>query len=91
MHGESIKRRGFDSISSLYERLFGHVKTWLENEDTETVNGRRTMILKACLEAGTWSRGLYQLTVPTGGGKTISSLAFGLLHAKNITWTVSYM
>lgn len=82
MHGESIKRRGFDSISSLYERLFGHVKTWLENEDTETVNGRRTMILKACLEAGTWSRGLYQLTVPTGGGKTISSLAFGLLHAK---------
>lgn len=82
MLGSSKKRGGFDSIHTLNERLFRHVETWLENEDTDTVNGRRTAILRACLEAGTWNRGLYQLTVPTGGGKTISSLAFGLLHAK---------
>ena len=82
MAGGTMQRGGFDSIDMLYERLFHHVEPWLRNEDNSTVNGRRTMILKACLEAGTWERGTYQLTVPTGGGKTISSLAFGLLHAK---------
>lgn len=82
MTGGTVYRCGFDSIDTLYERLFHHVEPWLKNEDIDTVNGRRTLILRACLEAGTRERGAYQLTVPTGGGKTISSLAFGLLHAK---------
>lgn len=76
------QRDGFDSVDVLFERLYHHVEPWLKNNDLGTVNGRRTAILKACLDAGNQGRGIYQLTVPTGGGKTVSSLGFALHHAK---------
>ena len=45
------------------------------------LNQKRSAILHACREAGKLPRGLYTLTVPTGGGKTVASLAFALAHA----------
>lgn len=75
-------RGGYDTVDLLWERLMNHVSPWLEDTDDSTVNGRRTSILKACLKMGEESQGLYRLTVPTGGGKTISSMAFALTHAK---------
>lgn len=82
MSEEPVPRGGFDSIDLLYERLQGYVEPWLKNEDRATVNGRRTSILKTCFEKGEKSQGIFQLTVPTGGGKTIASLAFALKHAR---------
>lgn len=46
-----------------------------------TVNSIREDISKQCLDFSKKGTGIYTLTVPTGGGKTLSSLRFALNHS----------
>ena len=87
--------RGSDiTMDELLARLENHVASWWDAK-TE-LNRIRCDILRACLDAGkTQAPGLFTLTVPTGGGKTTSSLAFALRHAaahgkKRIVYVIPY-
>lgn len=65
----------------LLERGKKYVAKWLDNMQYDSINGRRTEILKSCMAKGKSPKGLFQLTVPTGGGKTVASMMFALQHA----------
>lgn len=41
----------------------------------------RRQISDQCRETAEWESGIYRLNVPTGGGKTLSSLRYALAHA----------
>ena len=93
-NGDTGRNSG-ESMEILQNRLKNHISEWLKNTDEDTINGRRTEILNNCIREGKQKEGIFRLTVPTGGGKTVASLAFALEHAvKNhkdrIIYVISY-
>ncbi len=68
----------FDDLHTLLGRYHAHMATF--RADTP-VNKLRTDILQSVLAKAKNAPGLYTLTVPTGGGKTLASLGFALEHA----------
>ncbi|WP_084630465.1 CRISPR-associated endonuclease Cas3'' [Desulfovibrio aminophilus] len=79
--GKAALRDGRPGLGALKERLDAHLeRLQAEAEDTR-INRLRRSILAQCRAAAALPPGLFSLTVPTGGGKTLASLAFALDHA----------
>ena len=76
MSAGGVRRGGYEPIAVLRERLKAHTAGFFPPRNP--LNAKRCVILRTCEAAGAWGRGLYTLTVPTGGGKTLASLAFAL-------------
>ncbi len=85
MSNGEVLRGQYDTIDVLYERLMRYIngKGWLERiEGKQGLNKIRSEILRECQQKGKTKQGLFSLTVPTGGGKTVASMLFAMEHAR---------
>jgi CRISPR-associated endonuclease/helicase Cas3 len=78
----ALGRTDWPALSSLLPKLDAHLARKVAEVEPTPVNRLRAEVLQACRVAAAQPPGLFSLTVPTGGGKTLSSLAFALEHAQ---------
>jgi CRISPR-associated endonuclease/helicase Cas3 len=68
-------------VAALRDALNGRLAELARDAAPSRVNGLRQIVLADCRARAGDGPGFFSLTVPTGGGKTFSSMAFALDHA----------
>ncbi len=81
---DAAKRPDFPSINKLRDELDRYIDakvSEVKENNWTPVNAQRKDVLDACRESAITNTGYFSLTVPTGGGKTLSGMSFALNHA----------
>jgi CRISPR-associated endonuclease/helicase Cas3 len=96
---ERAARRGeYPSLADMKRVLDAHLhemSACASATGMSVVDAHRAEVLAACRAKAALAPGFFTLTVPTGGGKTLSSLAFALEHAlahgkRRIVYAIPY-
>ena len=93
LENKAVERGGYPNLNALQHNFNQFINKFRRRiaqapEQTEaekrnaTLNRLRSEILDHTVEEAAQPQGLFTLTVPTGGGKTFTSMAFALEHAK---------
>ena len=83
MSPEAAESRScYPELNILQGRFNEKMSELQSRAESTNLNSIRRDIYGACLKAAKSTPGIFSLTVPTGGGKTLASLAFALEHAR---------
>ena len=96
LQGVPKPRGQHPALAELRGRLNAHLDRLAAGADTGPVNDLRQEVLAHVRGKAVEPPGLFTLTVPTGGGKTLTSLAFALDHARRhglarVIYVIPYM
>ena len=96
LEGTPPARGEHPDIAELSRRLDKHLDDLQAKAESGVVNDLRREVLAHARRGAAEPRGVFALTVPTGGGKTLASLAFALDHARRhgldrIIYVIPYM
>lgn len=78
---QSDKRIDTLPLNELWRRFAANQERLTGQDPAGRVNTLRHEVYEACVHNAVLPLGFFRLTVPTGGGKTRSSMAFALQHA----------
>mgnify|MGYP000973850681 CR=1 FL=1 len=92
-NGGKKPRGEYAPIAALADQFTSHLRKF--DHPQRAIDQRRSATLNACIEQADLLPGLFTLTLPTGAGKTLTSMAFAMRHAirhglKRIIYVIPY-
>lgn len=80
-HLLNYKKPNWQHAINKLESVYDSFAQKAEGKPLNALNAERSRVAQTCFDKGSVQQGIYTLTVPTGGGKTLASLRFALQHA----------